>query len=315
LLGLVFFQVLQSGLVLSAKNTAINAAHEETRNGLNRLTRDIHASVSVPQLRALKSTVVLSTTPGVATQIRATDVEVVNSKPVNGVPPTAAGVSFQNIYSGPHNIFKDPATPTLIQIAAGPPLLNGLRLIVPYWGAEDDLYKFQPDQSSNAFTNVFLVSGIEAQIVPPGRNSGKVAVCYYTDRVMYLVQNGTYVPDAQGPWVASGTGYVAYSGSGSAQRFRYDNGELHLYKQRWVGDATSGELRWIDQTPDGGVAKFISSPKPFYVPLTATGAVNTRYVGVKLSARDPQSTNQNYRSSASLLETEIDYRSRITLKP
>src|SRR4051795_9430316 len=51
LLGLVFFQVLQSGLTLSAKNTAVNAAHEEARQGILRLTRDLHASISVPQLR------------------------------------------------------------------------------------------------------------------------------------------------------------------------------------------------------------------------------------------------------------------------
>src|SRR3954464_12080468 len=51
LLGLVFFQVLQSGLTLSAKNAAVNTAHEEARDGIQRLTRDLHASVSVPQLR------------------------------------------------------------------------------------------------------------------------------------------------------------------------------------------------------------------------------------------------------------------------
>ena len=50
LLGAVFFSVLNSGLVLSAKNTAVNAAHQEARDGILRLTRDIHASISVPQL-------------------------------------------------------------------------------------------------------------------------------------------------------------------------------------------------------------------------------------------------------------------------
>ncbi|MDQ6860497.1 MAG: hypothetical protein M3032_04990, partial [Verrucomicrobiota bacterium] len=51
LLGTVFFSVLQTGLTLSAKNTAVNAAHEEARQGMLRLTRDVHASISVPQLR------------------------------------------------------------------------------------------------------------------------------------------------------------------------------------------------------------------------------------------------------------------------
>ncbi len=43
LLGLVFFAVLNSGLILFAKNVAVNAAHSEARDGLNRLTRDIQS--------------------------------------------------------------------------------------------------------------------------------------------------------------------------------------------------------------------------------------------------------------------------------
>jgi type II secretory pathway component PulJ len=52
LLGLTFFQVLNAGIILFAKNTAVNASHEESRQGLNRLTRDLHAAISVPELRS-----------------------------------------------------------------------------------------------------------------------------------------------------------------------------------------------------------------------------------------------------------------------
>src|SRR5437868_6190471 len=86
LLGLVFFQVLQSGLTLTAKNTAVNAAHEEARQGILRLTRDIHASISVPQLRD-PTYAVVSSTPSPSASPGAT-------------PPTAAGISFQNIAYG-----------------------------------------------------------------------------------------------------------------------------------------------------------------------------------------------------------------------
>src|SRR5436853_7849938 len=51
ILGIVFLQVLNSGMILYAKNTAVNSAHEEAREGIGHLTRDIHAAVSVPQLR------------------------------------------------------------------------------------------------------------------------------------------------------------------------------------------------------------------------------------------------------------------------
>src|SRR3954453_18355500 len=86
LLGLVFFQVLQSGLTLAAKNTAVNAAHEEARQGVARLTRDLHASVSVPQLRDTSFNVVDSTLSPSASP--------------GATPPTAAGVSFQNVIPG-----------------------------------------------------------------------------------------------------------------------------------------------------------------------------------------------------------------------
>src|SRR5947207_11240240 len=50
ILGIVFLNVLNSGMILYAKNTAVNSAHEEGREGVNRLTRDLHAPVSVQQL-------------------------------------------------------------------------------------------------------------------------------------------------------------------------------------------------------------------------------------------------------------------------
>src|SRR4051812_49381309 len=82
LLGLVFFQVLNAGIILYAKNSAVNASHEESREGLNRLTRDIHAAISVPELRSAPASFT-------GTWVAA----VVDPAPVSGVPPTAAGVS------------------------------------------------------------------------------------------------------------------------------------------------------------------------------------------------------------------------------
>src|SRR5678816_2533962 len=101
LLGVAFFQVLNSGLILSAKNTAVNAAHEEARVGVLRMTRDIHAAVSVPQLRD-------------------NGFNVISPDPVSGVAPTAAGVSFQNVASGPNFVWKDPGNASLIMIKDNP---------------------------------------------------------------------------------------------------------------------------------------------------------------------------------------------------
>src|SRR3954469_163205 len=115
LLGLIFFQVLNSGMILYAKNTAVNSAHEEARDGINRLTRDIHASISVPQLRD-------------------TNLNVVSSTPVvaNGTAPMAAGVSFQNIAIGPQYVWKDDTNTNQIKVKDGAPPIDqpveGMRL-------------------------------------------------------------------------------------------------------------------------------------------------------------------------------------------
>lgn len=312
LLGLVFFQVLQSGLILSAKNTAVNAAHEEARQGVLRLTRDIHASISVPQLRDNGFT-------------------VVSSDPVSGVPPMAAGVSFQNVSSGPNFVWKDPGNASLIMIKDNPTKpVEGQRIIIPFFGMEEDITKVTASGSAN-HSNVFIKADQSTPNIAAPDYGSPYCITYYTDRTMYVVRKGSYIPDSQGPYTIttaayssgnkdrytlSGTIYrpsdtgtlvvtPALYTSGSAQRYRFEDGELHMYKQRYSGSS----VYWQDIAT---VARYISSPAPFYVPLNSGGSPNTKYVGVKLTARDPKSSNRGYLASASLLDTQIDYRSRIT---
>jgi hypothetical protein len=313
LLGLVFFQVLQSGLILSAKNTAVNAAHEEARQGVLRLTRDIHASISVPQLRDNGFT-------------------VISSDPVSGVPPMAAGVSFQNVASGPNFVWKDPGNPSMIMIKDNPSKPNeGMRIIIPFFGLEEDITKVTASGSAN-HSNVFIKADQSTPNISAPEYGSPYCITYYTERVMYVVRKGSYIRDSQGPYtittvtytsgskdryVLSGTTYMpsatgtlvvtpALYTSGSAQRYRFEDGELHLYKQRYSGSS----VYWEDIA---AVAKYISSPAPFYVPLNSGGSPNTKYVGVKLTARDPKSSNRGFLATASLLDTQIDYRSRITI--
>ncbi|MFN2541876.1 MAG: hypothetical protein ABR514_06890 [Chthoniobacterales bacterium] len=292
-LGLVMFSVLNSGMILYAKNTAVNSAHQEARDGINRLTRDIHAAVSVPQLRD-------------------GSFNVVSSAPVQGVPPTAAGVSFQNVVQGsPDYVWKDPGAANLIMVKDNPNKpVPGMHLIVPFWGIEDDIYKVTAAGTTN-HSNVFLVNGLEAKISEkaPAYLGTSYAITYYTERVMYLVQGGTYIADSQGGWILSNGTYIPYT-NGNVQRYRYERGELHMYKQRYNSNGTSGNLYWQDTTT---VARYISSPQPFYIPLNSGGSPDTKYVGVKLTARDPSSSNRGYLATASLLDTQIDYRSRIAL--
>lgn len=286
LLGMVFFQVLNSGMILFAKNTAVNAAHQEARDGINRLTRDIHAAVSVPQLRDANNNIVSST-------------------PVGGVAPMAAGVSFQNVASGPNYVWKDQNNPDLIMIKDnGAMATPGMRLIVPFWNVEEDITKVTASNTAS-HRNIFIGADQTTPQVSAPPVGGTYAITYYTDRVMYVVKNGEYVPDNKGPYILSSGNYVNYT-SGTMQRYRFENGELHMYKQRYTGSAFFWQLQAV-------VARYISSPKPFYVPLNSGGSPDTKYVGVKLTARDPKSSNRGYLATASLLDTQIDYRSRIAL--
>src|SRR5213082_2506091 len=122
ILGIVFIEVLRSGVVLYAKNTAVNSAHEEAREGIIRLTRDIHASISVPQLRT-----------GTAESLLPSDTSsIVSPTPAPGATaaPMAAGVSFQDVVLGPQYIWKDPSGNGPIMVKGDPTgLTPGLHLV------------------------------------------------------------------------------------------------------------------------------------------------------------------------------------------
>jgi type II secretory pathway pseudopilin PulG len=320
LLGGVFFEVLRSGMTLWAKNTAVNAAHLEARDGILRLTRDIHASISVPQLRDASF-------------------NVVSPVPSGTQAPMAAGVSFQNIAFGPQYIWRDPGGNGPIMVKGGPnntaPTV-GMHIVAPLFGIEDDITKVTATPTAANHHNIWLAGGGEVFLAnktwPFGATGATYSTLYYTSRVMYLVKNGTYVADSNGDWFQASAGvYVPYV-SQSGQRYRYENGELHLYMQSYNGTS----LFWQDK---GIVARAISSPTPFYIPLVAkatglwyesttanlsytTSSANStgkrfaptpynKYVGVKLTSRDPKSTNRGYLATASLLNTQIDYRSRL----
>jgi hypothetical protein len=307
ILGIVFLNVLNSGIILYAKNTAVNKAHEEAREGVLRLTRDLHAAVSVPQLR--NSTHDTNYTV-------ASSFTTVSSTPVNGVAPTAAGVSFQDVVAGsPDYVWQDPNTATLILIKdPGDPPTAGMRLVVPFWGIEDDINKVQ-GTSTASHSNVFLANGGDTTVAAKARKYGAsssgspYAITYYTQRMLYVVENGTYVADSKGDFNLVSGQYVSVT-SGTGQ-YRYENGQLNLYQQRY--NSPSGQSGYFYWTKIATVARYLSSPQPFYIPLNSGGTSDTKYVGVKIKARDPSTSNRGYLATASLLDTQVDFRSRICL--
>jgi prepilin-type N-terminal cleavage/methylation domain-containing protein len=302
LLGMVFFSVLRSGIVLFAKNTAVNIAHEEAREGINRLTRDIHASVSMPQLCNLDTTASPVTFPAPNP----------SPTPISGVAvgPMFAAVTFQSVANGPNYIWNDPAGNGPVMVKDNYNVTPGQHLLIPFWGAlfEQDIYKATAGGSAN-HSNIFLQNDVQTNIKPRDSSSGIYAITYYTERIAYVVMNGTFSKDTSGLYTegAKNGNYVwAPPGTPPGHLYVYKNGELHQFRQRYTGSS----YYWQDVAT---VARNLTSAMPFYSPLNPNGGFNTKYVGVKITATDTKVTNQNFVAVNSLMDTAIDYRTAIAL--
>jgi hypothetical protein len=305
LLGLVFFRVLQSGLLLFSKNTAVNIAHEEARDGVNRMVRDIHAAVSVPELRNLD----ITTSP--------ISLPTPNPSPVpvsgNATAPMFAAVSFQNVANGPNYLWKDPGNANLIMIKDNYNVSPGQHLLIPFWGAlfEQDIVRATAGGSAN-HSNVFLANGADTNINP--RTVGNAyAITYYTERVAYAVMNGTFTADTNGSYTTAGnwnnhsSNYVwAPPGTPPGHLSSYKNGELHVLKQRYSGSS----FYWQDVAV---VARNLTTAMPFYTPLNSGGGFNTKYVGIQVTTSDPKSSNRNFLATNMIINTTVDYRTALAL--
>ena len=122
IVGLMIFLVLNSGMVLYAKNTSINTAHQQARAGVDQMLQNIHSSVSIPQLvdATLKPIAILDG---------------------SGNPATAPGISFQSFSAGPFPVVVGAsATDTSITLYCPgytPPV--GARLNIPSHNIEFDI--------------------------------------------------------------------------------------------------------------------------------------------------------------------------------
>ena len=256
--GTMIFVLLNSAMTLYAKNMSVNTAHQDTRRAVNRLLRDIHASVSVPQL--------------------IDGINADGSFQVHTSNTTAAaGVAFQLVSLGPTYIWKDPVAANLIMVYDNnTPPKPGQRLIVPLWGIESDITKFT-SAGASAHSNLFLMDAA-GNVIDQTTTAGKAptgqgknsntkkdgndvyAICYYTERVAYLVQNG----------------------------------QLRLYYRRYVNANSSGQngtWMWLNprnfdatgsvvagDTNGIVVARDITSPTPFSAVWSNTAGVASVHV-------------------------------------
>src|SRR4030088_908645 len=65
-LGLIIYSLLNTGMVLGAKNTAVNTAHQQARVAMLEMLQNLHSSVSVPALADASGTPYPSPVPASA---------------------------------------------------------------------------------------------------------------------------------------------------------------------------------------------------------------------------------------------------------
>jgi type II secretory pathway pseudopilin PulG len=162
----VMYALLTFGITLFAKNVAVNMAHQQARNGLMRVTRDLHQAVSIPRLVDDKLQPV--TTAG-----------------------AAAGITFQIVVNGPFRVINDPASPSLIHVATTNPKpvapAVGDHMVVLDHDVEADITKITATGIGSNHWNVFLNNNSERRIITKGDS---YVVCYITRRIGYVVANG-----------------------------------------------------------------------------------------------------------------------------
>lgn len=162
----VMYTLLNSGMTLFARNVAVNMAHQQARNGMMRVTRDLHQAVSIPKLVDANLQGVTSAGP-------------------------AAGITFQVVTNGPFEVINDPTSPTLIQIGTTDPKPQspavGDHMVVLDYNVEADIMKITAAGNGSNHWNVFLENGNEQRIQT---KAGSFVVCYITRRIGYVVNNG-----------------------------------------------------------------------------------------------------------------------------
>ena len=167
--GSIIYNILNTGMTLFAKNTAINMAHQEARVAVLQMEQDLHGAVSIPQL-----------TDG-------------SRNAISGSGP-AAGISFQLFASGPFMITPNSngtgysASQNQISVRVnGVTPVVGQRLIIPTHQIELDITAVGAGSTDRTLT---LSSNLPQPVITLESGSQVNIACFITDRVAYVV-NGT----------------------------------------------------------------------------------------------------------------------------
>ena len=123
--GIAVYSMLNIGMILGAKNTAVNTAHQQARTAMLQMIQDLHSAVSLPALSDVNH------------------VPLVNPSPNTAAP----GISFQLWSSGPYKVSADSAAGSStieIQVPNGSRVpVTGQRIVVKGHRIEEDILRLR----------------------------------------------------------------------------------------------------------------------------------------------------------------------------
>jgi len=175
--GLMVFLVLNSGMVLYAKNTAVNTAHQQARAGVDQMLQNIHSSVSIPQL-------VDSSLQPITTIIDG-----------SGNPVKAPGIEFQSFAAGPFPVVANAnAADTWITLFCPtyvPPA--SARLNIPAFNIELDIVSTNTVGANRKFNFAQAIGSpitITGTGIEGGAGTTTIVTAFITVRKSYAVVGG-----------------------------------------------------------------------------------------------------------------------------
>lgn len=166
----IVFGILNTGLILFAKNSAINLAHQQARVAVLTMEQDLHSAVSIPRLVDTNKNVVAGNGP-------------------------AAGISFQIYAKGPCKVVSTAAAgqhQVNVRVSGYAPKV-GQRLCIPTHQIEYDITAVGSGTTDRVLTLAQpLPVNVATTLYDPGTNTNinVNVVCFITDRIHYVVKNG-----------------------------------------------------------------------------------------------------------------------------
>jgi Tfp pilus assembly protein PilX len=170
LTGGIVFVILNTGMILFAKNTAINMAHQQARVAVLQMEQDLHSTVSIPQLVDASKNAVSGNGP-------------------------AAGISCQLYAKGPLKVSStaNAGQATIVINTGGYSPTVGQRLVIATHQIELKITGVSGSGTTRTLTlESNLPVDVKTQLYDSATNSNVNVnvVCFITDRIYYVVNGG-----------------------------------------------------------------------------------------------------------------------------